>query len=167
MASGWYCCLSIQVECFGTLRYIKMQVPFLCFWWYNVILCHFFFKFFWFFDRLLIFLRYKHDFGYLGLMLVCFITGGGLGRFYRMRYDIFPRVSIFVTTHVTILLWEFCTVSNALLLLAHYCISRCMSYCTFLSWNKYIFVWFSTLYHALPSNFFRKKYIKIYIKNWW
>ena len=86
-----------------------------------------------FFDRLSIYLRCKDNFDYLGLML-----GGG-------RYHIFPRVTICVITHVTTFLREFCTVSNALLLLAHYYIDHCMPY-------------------ALSSIFF-KKYI-FFKKNW-
>ena len=31
-------------------------------------------------------------------------------------------------------------------------------------WNKYIFVSFSTLYHALPWSFLKKKYINIFFK---
>ena len=50
-------------------------------------------------------MRLKDDFGYLGLMLVCFIMGGDLERLFRMCYHIFLRVTIRVTTHVTILLW--------------------------------------------------------------
>ena len=50
-------------------------------------------------------MRLKDNFGYLGLMLVCFIMGGDLERFFRMCYRIFLRVTIRVTTHVTILLW--------------------------------------------------------------
>ena len=45
-------------------------------------------------------------------MLVCFTMGGGLERFFRMRYHIFLGVTICATTHVTILLWKFCTVSE-------------------------------------------------------
>ena len=37
---------------------------------------------------------------------------------FRTRYHIFPRVTIRITTHVTIPLWEFCTVSNALLFIS-------------------------------------------------
>ena len=57
--------------------------------------------------------------------------GGGLEYIFKTRYHLFPRVTIRVTTHVTILLWEFCTISNALLLLAHYYIGYCMPYYTF------------------------------------
>ena len=82
-----------------------------------------------FFDRLSIYLRSKDNFDYLGLML-----GGG-------RYHIFPRVTICVITHVTIFLREFCTVSNALLLLAHYYIDPCMPYAlSSIFFKKYIFL---------------------------
>ena len=81
-----------------------------------------------FFDRLSIYLRSKDNFDYLGLML-----GGG-------RYHIFPRVTICVITHVTTFLREFCTVSNALLLLAHYYIDHCMPYAlSSIFIKKYIF----------------------------
>ena len=81
-----------------------------------------------FFDRLSIYLRSKDNFDYLGLML-----GGG-------RYHIFPRVTICVITHVTTFLREFCTVSNALLLLAHYYIDHCMPYAlSSIFFKKYIF----------------------------
>ena len=82
-----------------------------------------------FFDRLSIYLRSKDNFDYLGLML-----GGG-------RYHIFPRVTICVITHVTTFLREFCTVSNALLLLAHYYIDHCMPYAlSSIFFKKYIFL---------------------------
>ena len=82
-----------------------------------------------FFDRLSIYLRSKDNFDYLGLML-----GGG-------RYHIFPRVTICVITHVTMFLREFCTVSNALLLLAHYYIDHCMPYAlSSIFFKKYIFL---------------------------
>ena len=81
-----------------------------------------------FFDRLSIYLRSKDNFDYLGLML-----GGG-------RYHIFPRVTICVITHVTTFLREFCDVSNALLLLAHYYIDHCMPYAlSSIFFKKYIF----------------------------
>ena len=84
-----------------------------------------------FFYRHWIFLRYKDDFCYLGLMLVCFTMGGGLERFLRSRYHIFSRVTIHVTTLVIILLWTFCILPNAILFLDHYYISYCMLYFTF------------------------------------
>ena len=93
------------------------------------ITCHFFSNPFDFFDRLSIYLRSKDNFDYLGLML-----GGG-------RYHIFPRVTICVITHVTMFLREFCTVSNALLLLAHYYIDHCMPYAlSSIFFKKYIFL---------------------------
>ena len=62
---------------------------------------------------------------------MCFTMGGELEYFFRTRYHIFPWVTIRVTTHVTILLWEFCAVSNAILLSAHYYIGYCMYHYTF------------------------------------
>ena len=124
MAPFWYWCLSLQMEYFGTLRFSKMQITFLSFWWYHLILCHFF-------QILLILLSCKDDFGYLGQMLACFTLVGDLERFFRMCYRIFPWVTTRLTTHVTISLWGFCTVSNTLLLLAHYYIGHCMPYYTF------------------------------------
>ena len=158
MASVWYWGVSLQVGCFSTLRCSKMQVLFLVFWRYRLMLQHFF-------QILLILLQtfnvfqMKHDFCYLGLMLVCFTMVEGLERFFRTGYHMFSWATIRVTTHVTILLWGVCTVSNALLLLAHYYIDYCMPYYTF-QWNKYIFVWFSTPYHTLPW-FFLKRSILI------
>ena len=35
-------CVSLQVGCFGILRFNQMQVPFLSFWWYHLILSHIF-----------------------------------------------------------------------------------------------------------------------------
>ena len=90
-----------------------------------------FFKFFWFFDRRLIFFRCKENFGYLVLMLLCFIIGGGLQRFFRMCYHMFLWIAIRIATHVIILLGEFCIASNTLLLLAHYYINYCIPYYTF------------------------------------
>ena len=49
-----------------------------------------FFKLFWFFDKILISLRCKDDFGYLEPLLACFTMGGGLERFLRTSYHIFP-----------------------------------------------------------------------------
>ena len=62
---------------------------------------------------------------------MCFPMGGGLERFFRMCYHGLPRVTIRIATHFIILLNEFCTASNALLLLAHYYIDYCMPYYTF------------------------------------
>ena len=150
MASVWHWCVSLQAGCFGTLGFSKIQVLFLSFWWYYLILRHFF-KFIWFFDRLLIFVRCKDDFDYLGLMLVFLTMGGGLECFFRMRYQIFLRVTTCVTTHVAILLSEFCTLATACLTI-HF------------QWNKYIFVSFSTIYYALPSNFWKKNYFNFFLK---
>ena len=116
MASVWYWRVSLQMECFSTFRFTKMQVPFLSFRLYRLILCHFFLFFKKIFDRLLIFLRCKEDFGYLGL---CFPIRRGLECFFRTGCQLFPRVTIPFTTRVTTLSWKFCTVFNALLLLAH------------------------------------------------
>ena len=130
MASVWYWRISLQVGCFDTLRFTKIQVPFLRLWWYRLIL-QLFFKFFCVFYRLLIFFRSKDDFCYLELILMCFAIGGGPERFFRTRYHILPWVTIHLTTHVIILLWEFCTVSNAQLLYVHHYINCCMPYYTF------------------------------------
>ena len=48
MASVWYWCISLYMDCSVTLRFSKMQVPFLSFWWYHLLLV-IFFKSFWFF----------------------------------------------------------------------------------------------------------------------
>ena len=42
ISSVWYWYVSLQVECFGTLRFSKMHIPFLSFWWYHLILNYFF-----------------------------------------------------------------------------------------------------------------------------
>ena len=42
LAPFWYWCLWLQMEYFGALRFSKMQITFLSFWWYHLILCHFF-----------------------------------------------------------------------------------------------------------------------------
>ena len=125
MVSVWPWFVSVQMVCFDKLRFSKMQVLFLSFWRYLLV------KFFRFLSKLLIFLRCMGNFGYLGLMLVCFAMGGGLERILRSRYHIFPRVTIHVTTLVNILLCKFCTASNALLLIAYYYIGYCMLYYTF------------------------------------
>ena len=79
--------------------------------------------------------------------------GGGLEHFLRTRYHIFPRVTIPVTTHITILLWEFCTVSNALLLLAHY------------YWLLYALLYiFGEIGTYLYEVFLKKNYINIFFK---
>ena len=65
------------------------------------------------------------------LILVCSTMGRGLECFFRICYHIFPRVTILVTTHVTICLWAFCTISNAVALLVHYQMCYCVPYRTF------------------------------------
>ena len=129
MVSVWYWCVSFQMKGFGTSRLSKIQVPFLFLMRSSTILS--FFQILLIFRRLSIFFRCKDDCGYLGLMLVCFTMSGDLECLFRMRHHIFQQVTVRVTTHVTILLWEFCTVSNALLLLACYCIVYCMTCYTF------------------------------------
>ena len=129
MASLWSIGVSLQAECFGTLRFSKMQIPFISFSWCHLILI-IFFKFFCVIDRLLIFCRFQ-DFGYLWQMLICFTMGGGLEHFCRTRCHIFRRVTICIATRITIHFWEFCTVCNALPLLAHYQMCYCMPYHTF------------------------------------
>ena len=64
---------------------------------------------------------------------MCLTIGGGgsgglLERFLRTCYHIFLRFTLNVITNVTIFLWEFFTVSNELLLLAHYYIDYCKAY---------------------------------------
>ena len=54
-----------------------------------------------------------------------------LGLLFGMRYDVFREVAIHITTHAKIFLWEFCTVSDVLLLLARYYIPYCMLHYTF------------------------------------
>ena len=129
MASIWYWCVSLQVEYFGTLTFTKMQVPYLSFSLYHLIVCHFF-------QVLLTFWRTFNTFEMKGQSWL-FWTDVGLFVYgwrpwtpFRTRYHIFPRV-ICVATHVTTLLWEFCTVSNELLLLAHYYMDYIMPYYTF------------------------------------
>ena len=129
MVSVWYWCVSLQVRCFGTSRFSKIQVPFLFLMTSSTTLS--FFQILLIFCWLLIFFRCKDNCGYLGLMLLCFTVSGGLKCFFRMRYHIFQQVTVRVTTHFNIPLWEYCTVSNAPLLLACYCIVYCMTYYTF------------------------------------
>ena len=105
MASVWYWFVSLLVGCFGTLRFSKMRVQFL------VI----FSKLFWFFDRLLRAIMVTCDW----CCLECFL---------RTRYHLLSRVTIRVTTHVTILLREFCIIFNGPLLWAHYYIGYCIPY---------------------------------------
>ena len=102
----------------------------------------------------------KQWFWLFWLILVCSTMGEGLECFFKMCYYIFPRVTIIVTTHVTIRLWGFCTISNALPLLVHYQICYCLPYRTF----KYIIVSFSMLYHTSPRSFLKKKNINIFFK---
>ena len=109
------------------------QVPFLIFWVYHLIFCHFSSNSLSFLERIFIFFSCKDDFGYLGFILVCLTIGGGgsgglLERFLRTCYHIFLRFTLNVITNVTIFLWEFFTVSNELLLLAHYYIDYCKAY---------------------------------------
>ena len=86
--------------------------------------------------------------------------GGGLECFFRTHYHIFPWVTIRITTHVTIFLWEFCTVSNALLLLTHYYINHCVPYYTFSVTWVLICMFVNTLPHVTIS-FLKKEYINI------
>ena len=161
IASDWCWGASLHVRCLGTLRVSKMKIPFLR--WYHLRRSNIF-QFFLFFGIILIFFRCKDNVGYLGLMLVCSIMGGGVERFFKKRYHIFARAPIHVLTHVTIILGEFCTVSNGLLFLSCLCIDYFLPYLHF-QWNRYITVWFSTRYHALISIFLKKKYINVFSKN--
>ena len=105
-------------------------------------------------DTLLIFLRYKDGYSYLGLMQVCFTMGGCLERFFRMCSRIFAQVTTRVTTLAIIPLWKFCTVSNALLLLAHYYIGCCMFYLLYIFSEISTYLYdFQSVNHALPSKF--------------
>ena len=55
MASVWYWCISLYMDCSVTLRFSKMQVPFLSFWWYHLLLVIFFpFLSFWWYHLLLV-----------------------------------------------------------------------------------------------------------------
>ena len=53
-----------------------LQVPFLVFWVYHLIFCHFSSNSLSFLDRIFIFFSCKDDFGYLGIILVCLAIGG-------------------------------------------------------------------------------------------
>ena len=165
MASVLYWRVSLPFEYSGTFIFSKMQVPFRSSWWCHLIL-RFFFKFFWFFDRFLVFLRCKENFGYLGLMQVCFIMGGSLERFFRMRYHIFPlAISYFHTryhfcyhtfmrvlyrfqrtTIISSLVADvlYASLSITYYAITHYCIGYCMP--------------------QLPSYFLEKKYVNIFSK---
>ena len=65
------------MACFGTLRFSKMQVPFLSFRWYHWIILRHFFHTLLIFDRLLIFIRCKDNFRCFELTLVSFTMSGG------------------------------------------------------------------------------------------
>ena len=127
MASLWSLRVSLQAGCFETLRFSKMQIPFITFSCHQIL--HHFFQILLCYWQT-IFCRCK-DFGYLWQMLICFTMGGGLEHFWRTRCHIFLRVTICIATRITIHFWEFCTVCNALPLLAHYQICYCMPYHTF------------------------------------
>ena len=86
--------------------------------------------------------------------------GGGFEHFLRMHYYIFTRATIWVTTHATIMLWEFCTISNALLLSPHHYIGYCMPYYTIPVKEVHICM----IFNALLSFFFLNKYINIFLK---
>ena len=115
MASVWYWCISLYMDCSVTLRFSKMQVPFLSFWWYHLLLVIFFpFLSFWWY-------------------IIYYLS------FFSNPFDFFDRLC--VITHVTTFLRDFCTVSNALLLLAHYYIDHCKPYAlSSIFFKKYIFL---------------------------
>ena len=87
---------------------------------------------------------------------MCFTIDGGFKSFCRTCYHVFWQAAMRVTAHVTIHLWDFCTVSNAPLSLAHYYIGYCMPDYTF-HWNKCISALFSTRHQAWLSIFSKKK----------
>ena len=132
MASAWYWCVSLQVGCFGILiyTYSKMHLAFFSISWYDLILRQFFKVHSIFWQTFNIF-QVEGWFWLFWLILVCSTIGGGLECYFRMCYHIFPWVTILITTHATIRLWEFCSISNALQLLVHFQMCYCVPYRTF------------------------------------
>ena len=159
MASVRCWCVSLQGKCFGTLRFSKMQSRVIT-KWYLVI----FFTFFWFFARLLIFLRCKDNFGCLGLMLVCFTMSGGLDDFFRARYHIFPPITMRVNSCCHTFMgplysFQLTTISSMLNRSLHsllYIFSEINTY-------FYDFQRVTTRYHQI---FKKRKTLKFYDKAW-
>ena len=163
MTSMRYWAVSLQVGCFGILIWSKMHLAFLSISWYHLILHHFLKLLLIFWQTSNIF-QVERRFWSFWLILVFSTMGRGLECFFRMRYHIFPRVTILVTTHVTIFLWEFCTISNAVALLVHYQMCYCVCLIVHFQWNKYIYhfqLQFVTWYYY--GVFLKNKYINIFL----
>ena len=123
--------------------------------WYHLIL-HQFFKVHSIFWQTINIFQVEGWFWLFWLILVCSTMGGSIECFFRMFYQIYPRATILIITHVTIRLWEVCTISNALPLLVHCQMCYHVPYRTF----KYITVSFSVLYHALSWSFLKRSILK-------
>ena len=156
MTSMRYWAVSLQVGCFGILIWSKMHLAFLSISWYHLILHHFLKLPLIFWQTSNIF-QVERRFWSFWLILVFSTMGRGLECFFRMRYHIFPRVTILVTTHVTIFLWEFCTISNAVALLVHYQMCYCVPYRTFSVKQVHISFSTSIRYLILLWSFFKKQ----------
>ena len=138
-----------------------MHLAFLNISWYHLILRHSL-------KMLLIFWKTSNIFHVEGwfwlfwLKLVCSTMAGGFECFFRKCCHIFPWVTILVITHVTICLWVFCTIFNALTLLVHY---QMCTVCLIIhfQWNKSKIVLFSILYLILLWRFLKRKYINIFL----
>ena len=85
------------------------------------------------------------------LILVSSTIGGRLECFFRMCYHMFPWVTILITTHATIRLWEFCSISNALQLLVHFQMCYCVPYRTFKACVRYFLSQFYFSLNNSPS----------------
>ena len=68
----------------------------------------------------------------------------------------FARVTILLINHVTIFLWEFCTISNTLLLLVHYQMCYGVPYHTFSVKLVHNCIIFSVLSH-ITMEFLKKE----------
>ena len=133
-----------------------MHLAFLSISWYHLILYHFLKRLLIFWQSLNIF-QVEWWFWLFWLILVCSTMGRGFKCLFRMCYHIFPRVTILVTTHITICLWEFCTISNAEALLVHYQMCYCVPYRTFSVKQVHISFSTSIRYLILLWSFFKKQ----------
>ena len=131
----WWFLIGVKVShfrrsAFRTLSKSGVQVLFLIILWYLLILC-LFFQIFFIFWYIFMFFRSKDHFDYLWLMLVCFPLRGALQHIFKALNHALTCTTKRVTTYVTILLWNFLIISNALPLLARYQMCYCIPYHAF------------------------------------
>ena len=121
-------CLTWHKRCFGTVRFRKIKVLILNISFCPVILCNFFqiHLIFWtdiqmILRMILVICDYVSVFHFRGLLPV-----------FGVCDHVFPYVATYVITYVTIAIWKFCAIFNAVPLVICYLMCCCMPYLKFL-----------------------------------